>query len=202
MYCDKCGFKLEDTDKFCTACGNKVDNSVLGIVTCNVCKSQLHQGDSFCEKCGAKVSVGYSVLANKKPNYKKIKWAITCVSVVVISIIVIACMYANSPGQKILGRWSDQYSDPKVFEFKSNGTVYNREDLFTSKTYTYKVKGNNTLYMYYKDNKIAGVYNYSSSAKNDNTSYFSDYEYTEYDTGYWYIENDILYLDGRTYYRQ
>lgn len=202
MYCDKCGSKLEITDKFCTSCGKNVEEIKTNSTFCTSCNNPINVGDNFCDKCGAKVSVGYGVLANKKLNYKKIKWAIICVSVVVISIIVITCLYANSPGQKILGRWSDQYSDPKVFEFKSNGTVYNREDLFTSKTYTYKVNGNNTLYMYYKDNKIAGVYNYSSSAKNNNTSYFSDYEYTEYDTGYWYIENDILYLDGRTYYRQ
>ncbi len=164
---------------------------------CDKCGSKLEIIDKFCEKCGAKVSMGYNVLTNKSPNYKKIKWAIIGVSVVVISIVVIACMFANSPGQKILGRWSTQSSDPRVLEFKSNGTVYNREDMFTSKTYTYKITGNNTLYMYYSKKTYIETYSYTE------TYYYSSSAITD-DPGddTWYIENDILYLDGRTYYRQ
>ena len=56
MNCPKCNTSLRPGVKFCTSCGQKIEEST----TCSQCGTPLKPGAKFCIKCGQKV-----VLAEK-----------------------------------------------------------------------------------------------------------------------------------------
>ena len=51
MNCPKCNAVLRPGVKFCTSCGQKIEQST----TCTQCGSPLKQGAKFCIKCGQRV---------------------------------------------------------------------------------------------------------------------------------------------------
>lgn len=63
-----------------------------------------------------------------------------------------------------------------------------RPDMFVTHQYAYYVSGN-VLYVDSGDNE--DEYTYSKETK----------DYDPYNN-YWYIDGDVLYFDGRTYYKQ
>ena len=62
MNCPKCNAVLRPGVKFCTSCGQKIEQST----TCTQCSSPLKQGAKFCIKCGQRV-----ILAEKHPHLRK-----------------------------------------------------------------------------------------------------------------------------------
>lgn len=64
--CVVCNTELNDTDKFCPECGNKmpVMESVSVSVRkqfCPKCGAEVNEGDKFCPECGAKMAVQAAV---------------------------------------------------------------------------------------------------------------------------------------------
>lgn len=49
--CKQCGAELNDTARFCSKCGAKLDEAKY----CGQCGAEIHDGDLFCEHCGAKL---------------------------------------------------------------------------------------------------------------------------------------------------
>ncbi len=47
MKCPKCNFELKEGSKFCSVCGNKIEN------VCSKCGGQISENDKFCSNCGA-----------------------------------------------------------------------------------------------------------------------------------------------------
>ena len=60
MKCNKCGFEVQDTDKFCLHCGNNLENQRKEISETNNhyknCGALLEENAKFCATCGAPVS--------------------------------------------------------------------------------------------------------------------------------------------------
>mgnify|MGYP002627228202 CR=1 FL=1 len=50
MKCSKCGAELSEGEKFCAACGTKVEAAKF----CATCGAKLKAGAAFCTECGAK----------------------------------------------------------------------------------------------------------------------------------------------------
>ena len=73
-FCTNCGFKLEDADTFCTACGTMQDaqTEILATKICFNCGSKLEPEDVFCTVCGAKQN-GQSAapVYNQKQTYPR-----------------------------------------------------------------------------------------------------------------------------------
>lgn len=57
-FCTACGDKLDEDVKFCTTCGEPVKPapSSAPIDTCRKCGFQLEKGDEFCRRCGESIS--------------------------------------------------------------------------------------------------------------------------------------------------
>ena len=54
--CKRCGFRLTEGSKFCTNCGERVEQSVsLWPCFCHECGTKLPEGSIFCPQCGSKV---------------------------------------------------------------------------------------------------------------------------------------------------
>ena len=51
MICSKCGTEVVEGAKFCTSCGNRVDN----IVVCPVCETENDKNFTFCFACGSRL---------------------------------------------------------------------------------------------------------------------------------------------------
>ena len=53
MNCPKCNTSLRPGVKFCTSCGQKIEE----LTTCTQCGTPLKPGAKFCIKCGQKVAL-------------------------------------------------------------------------------------------------------------------------------------------------
>lgn len=51
MFCNKCGTQINEGEKFCTQCGERVPEEKV----CPVCNNKLADGVVFCGNCGTKV---------------------------------------------------------------------------------------------------------------------------------------------------
>ncbi len=49
--CQKCGTENSKNDKFCSACGSNLSNTV-----CSGCGAKIGQGEKFCPECGARIT--------------------------------------------------------------------------------------------------------------------------------------------------
>jgi double zinc ribbon protein len=54
--CQNCGTEIQQTDKFCSACGQQ---NITSPSFCQSCKQELEHGDRFCFSCGADVGTGF-----------------------------------------------------------------------------------------------------------------------------------------------
>lgn len=100
--CSKCGHHLQEAQKFCTACGNKVSQANSNTFTCHKCGKEIEATNKFCPYCGIRLQGGNSWL----PKFKNFIIArkkfviISCITIVVIlvtSIIAIVVSNNNSP---------------------------------------------------------------------------------------------------------
>lgn len=62
MFCENCGNKLNDGDKFCMSCGERVEMYVpapepSAIMYCDECGNIIYEGEAFCTNCGLKAGV-------------------------------------------------------------------------------------------------------------------------------------------------
>ncbi len=61
MQCPKCGAEIQESDKFCFACGSRIEAAAYAPaqtrMTCRRCGAALSEHDKFCGRCGAAVSL-------------------------------------------------------------------------------------------------------------------------------------------------
>ena len=76
-FCMECGFgRIEDTPKFCTTCGLKLDTGTTSCPSCAKtatedalpgrcpkCGVEIHAGAGTCPNCGVRISEGDSILS-------------------------------------------------------------------------------------------------------------------------------------------
>lgn len=68
MKCNKCRSKIQQKDKFCPECGEKVPRDTVarvvpcpstiedGVRTCKPCGEEIKEGIKFCNECGWKIN--------------------------------------------------------------------------------------------------------------------------------------------------
>lgn len=121
MFCNNCGNKLNDGDKFCMTCGQmvQVGSSVQyasddGQVYCVFCGYPIAEGEEECSNCGCPTEVTNYVKTGEhhreKPKVTLHIWSIICslfISVVAGAVLaIIATVQAIKSGNKTLMRWS------------------------------------------------------------------------------------------------
>ncbi|MBR2970689.1 MAG: zinc ribbon domain-containing protein [Clostridia bacterium] len=120
MFCNNCGNKLSESDKFCTACGQRVlDTPPVryaddGRMHCVSCGYQILEDEEVCGNCGCPTEVTVNSLNSRgcapKPKLTLHIWSIICslfLSVVIGGVLaIIATVKAIKSGNKTLKRWS------------------------------------------------------------------------------------------------
>lgn len=66
--CKECGAVLDDSMKFCTECGAKLENEANAHV-CPHCGASIREGASFCVECGGQLNVPIDVANAVSPTY-------------------------------------------------------------------------------------------------------------------------------------
>lgn len=154
-------------------------------MNCYNCGEVLKKKDTFCPKCGAN-----NVQVQKKKQFPFVPFSIGFVIFAAIFYCILPCSYMlNKAGffktNKLIGEWSTERGmDSSYLTFKKDGTLIEKVDMFDTNTYDYSLRGD---VLFVDDEE----YTYSEAAK--------DYDFYN---NYWYIDDDVLYFDGRTYYRQ
>lgn len=59
MICEKCGSEINETDKFCSNCGEEISFTENNI--CGKCGAEIGENDKFCSSCGEKVNSNENV---------------------------------------------------------------------------------------------------------------------------------------------
>lgn len=94
MNCEKCGAEINENDKFCSNCGEKVKSNEEGSIFCEKCGAEIvDKNAKFCSHCGASVSTSAK---RKKPKInsstkKGKKIPIKTIIVIVVVIAIISC---------------------------------------------------------------------------------------------------------------
>ncbi|MGL5328847.1 MAG: double zinc ribbon domain-containing protein [Peptostreptococcaceae bacterium] len=52
-----CGNEVSHLDKFCSTCGENVENEIKEVIICETCNSKIDIDSSFCVCCGNKVLI-------------------------------------------------------------------------------------------------------------------------------------------------
>lgn len=65
IQCPKCKAEVEENNKFCTECGEKIDAQI----TCPQCSTMVPPGTKFCTECGANLE---KLAETKCPQCSKI----------------------------------------------------------------------------------------------------------------------------------
>ncbi|MGZ7044116.1 MAG: double zinc ribbon domain-containing protein [Methanobacterium sp.] len=68
MKCPSCGAEVEESNKFCTECGGKMEQEIK----CHQCSTKVPQGTKFCTECGAKIETVSKPEEIKCPKCSKI----------------------------------------------------------------------------------------------------------------------------------
>ena len=58
MFCQKCGKEIPDTAKFCTGCGNPVEQNQPKTKFCKHCGQEIDAACVVCPKCGKHLKNG------------------------------------------------------------------------------------------------------------------------------------------------
>lgn len=168
----------------------------VDIMYCGKCGNQVNDGDLFCPKCGFKLnqsedSVSYNLLlSNKRVNRLVKNKKNVIIGFCVLFLIGIILIISSQSKVNVIGEWStDRGMDSSILDFKSNGELIFQSDILTVKSYTYSISSNKDLCLSNKYNNNSFVYTFSSSAMNG-------------DGDSWYIEDDVLYIWGISFYKQ
>lgn len=96
--CSKCGQPLQETQRFCTVCGNKVDQTTSNSYQCHKCGKEIEASKKFCPYCGMRVQGTKSWLQKTKEfvNTRKKFVIISCIIVVVVIIASIIAIVASN----------------------------------------------------------------------------------------------------------
>ncbi|NLK39123.1 MAG: zinc ribbon domain-containing protein [Clostridiales bacterium] len=95
--CPNCSKQLENTAKFCDACGGKIDGAVL----CKTCGKQNEANSTFCKNCGASLSENGIVPEKKISPLKKPPFKLSgkliaigsgCIAFVLVAVLVLSAL--------------------------------------------------------------------------------------------------------------
>jgi predicted amidophosphoribosyltransferase len=89
MFCEICGMKISEGERFCSGCGANVPTAIAteqkpAFAVCAKCGARLAAGELFCSTCGAKVQAGQNeqkteaesmICTNCKKELKK-EWVV------------------------------------------------------------------------------------------------------------------------------
>ncbi|MBE5731140.1 MAG: zinc ribbon domain-containing protein [Clostridiales bacterium] len=121
MFCNNCGNKLSENDRFCMACGQKVQAAPHvkyvaddGQAYCLLCGYPIEDGEAECANCGCPTEVSeYARMGETgvpRPKLTLHIWSIVCslfISVIVGAVLaIIATVQAIKSGNKTLKGWS------------------------------------------------------------------------------------------------
>lgn len=174
MQCQNCGNNLEENQKFCNLCGQKIEN----ILVCSKCGTKLEVGQKFCSKCGQSVQGGQqekvdkielqevhasekSIGNNKKITSAKYLKLMTGVGIIVIvAILFLNIIGTSMPDEKeIQNVTSSQDSKEQVSKEVDTLDTYLKEAIHVKGE---ELVNNPNNYQY---NKIAITTNVTTTVK-------------------------------------
>lgn len=176
MYCKYCGNRINSADEYCNKCGNK-----------------LNEEKTVTKQSNYLVSFDSKGIKNTIIKHKEALLCISVVLIVIIGIIIISGSCSNRVQNNIIGKWSTQDGGfTYTIYFRTDNTFLYIHNNGTSGPYNYTFSGNDLIINY---NEYASVkYKFNYDAKTTES-------YRNVD-GLWYMEGDVLYFWGKTFYKQ
>lgn len=136
MFCSKCGTENKDDARFCSGCGNVLQQTAPPAKKfCSSCGAEVPPGGQFCDKCGA--SLGQAVAPSApRPKAKRWRWLWNFILWGVIgfilsfgSIKVTSIFQDNMP---FIGLWAGTAVNRATSFVNSNFPEFNEAETYVS----------------------------------------------------------------------
>lgn len=148
---------------------------------CVNCGKELKQGAKFCSNCGKAVNDNGKVSKKETKNKKYLAYWIGAIALGVF-ILIVASFHSQKPEKLILGNWYSANGE-LIYQFSEDGTAsyYNGQESFN---YTINEKKDLTFSTWW-----------------DSETFVWDAQGKGEEDGTWYVDHNILHINGGTRYR-